>query len=200
LVFRDRVSLCSPGCPGTHSVDQAGLELRNPPTSASQVLGLKVCATTAQPGLTFFRTWFSEYLTHHWSCMLHTGWPTSLWGLFPPFPAWLDLWHAKSFFYYIISQKLIKLPHFLDLLKKKIDKILLALASLELNTKLASNSQTSARLYSVPQLLGIKAYTTTHNFLYITVWWSITVRTKQEMKYENQLSVMSKFREEMFQT
>jgi hypothetical protein len=34
-------SLCSPGCPGTHSVDQAGLELRNPPASASQVLGLK---------------------------------------------------------------------------------------------------------------------------------------------------------------
>jgi hypothetical protein len=46
LVFRDRVSLCSPGCPGTHSVDQAGLELRNPPASASQVLGLKACATT----------------------------------------------------------------------------------------------------------------------------------------------------------
>jgi hypothetical protein len=35
LVLRDRVSLCSPGCPGTHSVDQAGLELRNPPASAS---------------------------------------------------------------------------------------------------------------------------------------------------------------------
>jgi hypothetical protein len=29
LFFRDRVSLCSPGCPGTHSVDQAGLELRS---------------------------------------------------------------------------------------------------------------------------------------------------------------------------
>jgi hypothetical protein len=42
LVFRDRVSLCSPGCPGTHSVDQAGLELRNPPASASQVLGLNL--------------------------------------------------------------------------------------------------------------------------------------------------------------
>ena len=27
LVFRDRVSLCSPGCPRTHSEDQAGLEL-----------------------------------------------------------------------------------------------------------------------------------------------------------------------------
>jgi hypothetical protein len=47
-VFRDRVSLCSPGCPGTHSVDQAGLELRNSPASASQVLGLKACATTAR--------------------------------------------------------------------------------------------------------------------------------------------------------
>jgi hypothetical protein len=46
LVFRDRVFLCSPGCPGTHSVDQAGLELRNPPVSASRVLGLKACATT----------------------------------------------------------------------------------------------------------------------------------------------------------
>jgi hypothetical protein len=28
-------SLCSPGCPGTHFVDQAGLKLRNPPASAS---------------------------------------------------------------------------------------------------------------------------------------------------------------------
>jgi hypothetical protein len=54
LVFRDRVSLCSPGCPGTHSVDQAGLELRNTPASASQVLGLKACAAT--PG---FCTYFS---------------------------------------------------------------------------------------------------------------------------------------------
>jgi hypothetical protein len=52
VVFRDRVSLCSPGCPGTHFVDQAGLELRNPPASASQVLGLKVCATT--PGSLLF--------------------------------------------------------------------------------------------------------------------------------------------------
>jgi hypothetical protein len=46
LVFRDRVSLCSPGCPGTHSVEQAGLELRNLSASASQVLGLKVCTST----------------------------------------------------------------------------------------------------------------------------------------------------------
>jgi hypothetical protein len=45
---RDRVSLCSPGCPGTHSVDQAGLVLKNLPASASasKVLGLKACATT----------------------------------------------------------------------------------------------------------------------------------------------------------
>ena len=32
--FQDRVSLYSSGCPGTHSVDQAGLELRNLPASA----------------------------------------------------------------------------------------------------------------------------------------------------------------------
>jgi hypothetical protein len=47
FVFQDRVSLYSPGCPGTHSVDQVGLELRNPAASASQVLGLRACATTA---------------------------------------------------------------------------------------------------------------------------------------------------------
>jgi hypothetical protein len=45
--FGDRVSLCSPGCPGAHSVDQAGLELRNLPASASPVLGVKACATNA---------------------------------------------------------------------------------------------------------------------------------------------------------
>jgi hypothetical protein len=45
---RQGVALCSPGCPGTHFVDQAGLELRNLPVSASQVLGLKTCATTTQ--------------------------------------------------------------------------------------------------------------------------------------------------------
>jgi hypothetical protein len=52
LVFQDRVSLCSPGCPGTHFVDQACLELRNPPASASRVPGLKACAT--MPGLYYF--------------------------------------------------------------------------------------------------------------------------------------------------
>ena len=54
--FRDRVSLYSPGCSGTHFVDQAGLELRNLPASASQVLGLKACATT--PGFFFFFFFF----------------------------------------------------------------------------------------------------------------------------------------------
>jgi hypothetical protein len=42
------VFLCIPDCPGTHFVDQAGLELRNPPASASQVLGLKACITTPE--------------------------------------------------------------------------------------------------------------------------------------------------------
>jgi hypothetical protein len=40
LLFQDRVSLCNSDCPGTHFVDQAGLELRNPPA----------CATTPEPG------------------------------------------------------------------------------------------------------------------------------------------------------
>jgi hypothetical protein len=55
LFFWDRVSLCSPGYPGTHFVVQAYLKLRNPPASASWVLGLKVCAPT--PGsFLFWRT------------------------------------------------------------------------------------------------------------------------------------------------
>jgi hypothetical protein len=45
LFFWDRVSLYSSGCPGTHFVDQAGLELRNLPASASRVLRLYACAT-----------------------------------------------------------------------------------------------------------------------------------------------------------
>jgi hypothetical protein len=56
LFLWDRVSLCSPGCPGTHCVDQAGLELRNLPASASQVLGLKACATTARQFTAFLPT------------------------------------------------------------------------------------------------------------------------------------------------
>jgi hypothetical protein len=46
FVFQDRASLYSPDCPGTHSVVQAGLKLRNPTAYASQVLGLKACANT----------------------------------------------------------------------------------------------------------------------------------------------------------
>ena len=38
----------------THFVDQAGLELRNAPASASQVLRLKACATTAQQKILIF--------------------------------------------------------------------------------------------------------------------------------------------------
>jgi hypothetical protein len=41
MVYRDRVSLCSPGCLGTHSAHQAGLKLGDLPASASQVLGAR---------------------------------------------------------------------------------------------------------------------------------------------------------------
>ena len=44
LFFPDRVSLCRPGCPGTHSIDKAGLELRDLPSSFSPSTGIKgVC-------------------------------------------------------------------------------------------------------------------------------------------------------------
>jgi hypothetical protein len=64
FVFQDRVSLYSPGCPGTHSVDQAGLELRNPPASATQVLGLKACATTARLLCPFLKVLFINTLNN----------------------------------------------------------------------------------------------------------------------------------------
>jgi hypothetical protein len=59
------VSLCSPDCPGTHFVDQAGLKLRNPPSSASQVLGLKACATMPGAVLTLNDASLS-YLSSPW--------------------------------------------------------------------------------------------------------------------------------------
>ena len=37
LVFLDNVSLSSPDCPGTHSLDKVDLELRDPPASASMM-------------------------------------------------------------------------------------------------------------------------------------------------------------------
>jgi hypothetical protein len=40
FVFQDRVSLCSPGCPGTHSIDQDGLELGDPHT---EIWDLNLC-------------------------------------------------------------------------------------------------------------------------------------------------------------
>ncbi|KAL6047215.1 hypothetical protein STEG23_021900, partial [Scotinomys teguina] len=40
-LFGERVSLCSFGCPGTKCVDKPDLKLRDPPASASRVLGLK---------------------------------------------------------------------------------------------------------------------------------------------------------------
>ena len=36
ILFKDQVYLCSPGCPGTCCVDQAGLKLRDLPASAPE--------------------------------------------------------------------------------------------------------------------------------------------------------------------
>jgi hypothetical protein len=64
---RDRVFLCSPGCPGTHFVDQAGLQLRNLPASTSRVLGLKACAT--MPGTTFLLKDLFIHLFYVYKCL-----------------------------------------------------------------------------------------------------------------------------------
>ena len=54
LFCRDMVSLCSPDCPGTCYVDQAGLQLkRNLQASISRGLGLKEYITTARD----FQNW-----------------------------------------------------------------------------------------------------------------------------------------------
>jgi hypothetical protein len=55
LLLFEIFSLCSLGCRGTHSVDQASLELRNLPASASQVLGLQASTTSARPTNTFLK-------------------------------------------------------------------------------------------------------------------------------------------------
>lgn len=47
------VSLCSLGCSGIHSLDQAGHELRDLHASASRVLELKVCTATATATATY---------------------------------------------------------------------------------------------------------------------------------------------------
>ena len=52
--FWDRVSLCSSGCPGTHFVDQAVLELRNLPASAPQKLVLDKAAHFLPTYLTLY--------------------------------------------------------------------------------------------------------------------------------------------------
>jgi hypothetical protein len=41
VCFQDRVSLYSPGCPGTQSIDKAGFELRDPPSSAFTSAGIQ---------------------------------------------------------------------------------------------------------------------------------------------------------------
>ena len=67
--FRDRISLCNgPSCSRTHFVDQAGLELRDLPASASQVLQLKACATTA--GQLVPHNISSPLCNMYWWCLL----------------------------------------------------------------------------------------------------------------------------------
>jgi hypothetical protein len=62
------VSLYSPGCPGTHFVDQAGLELRNLPASASQRSFWEL-----NTGHSFFRFKFSTSNVFQWARVAAEG-------------------------------------------------------------------------------------------------------------------------------
>ena len=96
FVFRDRVSLCSSACHGTHFVDQAGL--RNPPASASGVLGLKACATT--PGLKAFSLvdWTSDYLIYRVKPYQPPDekWPTWFWNSYEIWDEPNQSWKGKE--------------------------------------------------------------------------------------------------------
>jgi hypothetical protein len=81
VCFWDRVSLCNPGCPGTHFADQAGLELRNLPASASQVLGLKVCTTTARHDITSYYRDICSSVFMNVLCIIAINWEKSWYPL-----------------------------------------------------------------------------------------------------------------------
>ena len=77
------VSLCSPGCPGIHSVDQAGLELRNLPASTPGtcfvfalcvwVFCLHLCLhTMSEPGA----LWGQTRVSGPWNCNYRCLWVT----------------------------------------------------------------------------------------------------------------------------
>jgi hypothetical protein len=63
--------LCVSSFSRTHSLDQPGLELRDPPTSASQVLRLKLWTTTAYlKGFLFKTHTHTHFLLHLCACVV----------------------------------------------------------------------------------------------------------------------------------
>ena len=89
LVFRDRVSLSSSGCPGTHSVEQAGLKLRDPPASASMTHGTNAVATILASTLVFGQI-FSLNLPCIGCAKLVATELQGCWGLNLPFATMTD--------------------------------------------------------------------------------------------------------------
>jgi hypothetical protein len=66
VLFLETGFLCGTGYPETHFVDQVVPELRDPFASASRVLGLKVCATTArsEPSFIILNSCYCQHKTH----------------------------------------------------------------------------------------------------------------------------------------
>ena len=79
--FQNRVSLYSPGCPGTHSVDQTVLKLTNPPASASLSAGITGLhqhppAYSFLQGISLIRAFEAEITTMN---MGATWWQQPIW-------------------------------------------------------------------------------------------------------------------------
>ena len=73
FVFRDRVSLWLWSLPGTGSYRPGWPRThRDPPASASQVLGLKVCATTARQNSNVLKPYWAV-LKYSFSSLLNVG-------------------------------------------------------------------------------------------------------------------------------
>jgi hypothetical protein len=95
VCFWDSVSLCSPGCPGTWSVDKAGLEHKDPPAFASQLLRSKAC-TTSQTRSCLGSYIVAIYLWKTWAPNRCSG-PLSLTLFSSPVLRWSLSWCRGSY-------------------------------------------------------------------------------------------------------
>ena len=97
LVAQDRVFLCSPGCPGTHLVDQAGLELTEICLSLLLIFSFMAMSVSFSPASVDMFLWGRESLVSSeawqnwisWNRSNRLLWTAAVWvlGIDPRSPA-----------------------------------------------------------------------------------------------------------------